>query len=149
MKALPHPYFDSGILIKLYIRERNSADAIKLITPFSCLPFNRLHELEITNTFHTLAGRGLITVVQRVTAEHHLASDLASGRLSRQEPDWLHLFQDALDLARQFSTTALARSLDILHVATAIAVKADIFITADKRQYDLAMQTGLECQYLT
>ncbi len=142
------PYFDSGVLIKLYIRERNSATAAQLVQQFPFVSFNQLHALEIANTFHTLSGRGLITVVQRTSAEHHLASDIASTRLRRLQPEWQHLFQQSLELARDFSSTTLTRSLAVLHVAAAILAQASIFVTADKRQFDLACLTGLDCRFL-
>ena len=40
------------------------------------------------------------------------------------------------------------RAMDALHVACALEWKADIFITSDKKQFDAAMHSGLQCEYL-
>lgn len=40
------------------------------------------------------------------------------------------------------------RAMDALHVACALEWKADLFITSDKRQFDTAMHSGLQCEYL-
>ena len=42
----------------------------------------------------------------------------------------------------------LARSLDILHVAIAIAEQAELFITADRRQREVALREGLVTELL-
>lgn len=40
------------------------------------------------------------------------------------------------------------RAMEALHVACALEWKADLFITSDKRQFDTAMHSGLQCEYL-
>jgi predicted nucleic acid-binding protein len=142
------PYADSGVLIKLYVRERNSAEAIKALCNYPSIGINSLHELEIANTFRTLEGRGLITPIQRTASEHSLETDILAGRLRRFEPDWSSIFREAHELSRLFSASTLARSLDILHVAAAIATSTDTFITGDKRQYELAALAGLAAQFI-
>ena len=142
------PYADSGVLIKLYVRERNSAEAINALRGYSSIGINSLHELEIANTFRTLEGRGLITPIQRTASEHGLETDILAGRLRRVEPDWSTIFREAQGLSRLYSTSTLARSLDILHVAAAIASSADTFFTGDRRQYELAALAGLEAHFI-
>ncbi len=38
--------------------------------------------------------------------------------------------------------------MDALHVACALAWKADLFITSDRRQLDAAINSGLQSKYL-
>ncbi len=40
------------------------------------------------------------------------------------------------------------RGIDALHIGSAIALKADIFISADKRQCDAAANSGLRVEQL-
>ena len=40
------------------------------------------------------------------------------------------------------------RAMDALHVACALAWKADLFITSDRRQLDAAINSGLQSKYL-
>ena len=43
---------------------------------------------------------------------------------------------------------AVLRAMDALHVACALAWKADLFVTLDKRQFDSAVSSGLLTEYL-
>ncbi|HCM25377.1 MAG: hypothetical protein A2Z99_03350 [Treponema sp. GWB1_62_6] len=142
------PYTDSGILVKLYVRERNSVEAARTLCRYPHLEINRLHELEILNTFRTLEGRNLITPIQRTASEHALESDIIAGRLRRVESDWPAIFRESLELSRLYGARTLARSLDILHVAAAIAAAAGAFITGDKRQHEIALLAGLDSRYI-
>ena len=54
-------YVDSGVLIKLYVREPNSAAAAQLVTTFPSVKLYPFQELEIRNTLRALAGRTIIT----------------------------------------------------------------------------------------
>jgi predicted nucleic acid-binding protein len=58
--------------------------------------------------------------------------------------DWSALFNYAVDLSKKHSATVGARSLDILHIASALAVKAEKFLTVDGRQTEVAKLAGLK-----
>lgn len=137
------PYVDSGILIKLYVRERNSAAAIEVLGRLSGITLNQLHELDIRNTLRVLEGRGLISPVQKASSEHLMEADIISRRLQRTAIDWSMVFSEAQNLSRLYSAETLARSLDILHVAAAMVSGMRDFITGDKRQQAMAFNCGL------
>ena len=141
-------YVDSGVLIKLYVREPNSAAAARLVTAFPSVKLYPFQELEVRTTLRALAGRAIITDAQRAVAEHEFERDLILGRLRRAVPDWRQVFQVAARLSMDHTVSTLARSLDILHVAIAIAEQADPFITADRRQRDVAEREGLVTEML-
>jgi len=42
----------------------------------------------------------------------------------------------------------ILRAMDALHVACALEWKADLFITSDKRQFDAAINSGLQCEFI-
>ena len=140
-------YVDSGVLIKLYVREPNSAAAAHLVTAFPSVKLYPFQELEVRNTLRALAARAIITDAQRAVAEHEFERDVVLGRLRRAVPDWRQVFQVAARLMDHTAAT-LARSLDILHVAVAIAEQAKPFITADRRQRDVALREGLVTEML-
>jgi predicted nucleic acid-binding protein len=56
----------------------------------------------------------------------------------------IRTFQRAQGLSRAHSRVIGCRSLDILHVASAIEIGAKIFWTFDGRQNELARQAGLK-----
>lgn len=138
------PYVDSGVLIKLYVREVNSLAAIEALRKYSSLRINPLHELEIRNTFRALEGRGAITPAQRAASEHTFDADIAAERLRRAAPDWSTLYFRAAELSREHTAATLARTPDILHIAAALSANAELFITADRRQLDAADRAALE-----
>ena len=142
------PYIDSGVLIKLYVREHNSAAAAGLVATFSSVKLYPFQELEIRNTLRALEGRSIIREAQRAMAEHEFERDVILGRLRRTVPDWQQVFPVATRLSMEHTTATLARSLDILHVAIAIAEQADLFITADRRQREVALREGLVTELL-
>ena len=136
-------YIDSGVLLKLYVREPNSAAAANAVSAYRSITMNAFQELEIRNTLRALEGRSLITSAQRAASEHELERDLALGRLRRNVPDWSRVFATAVRLSTDHTAATLARSLDILHVAIAIVDGAESFITGDRRQLAVAKRGGL------
>jgi len=70
-------------------------------------------------------------------------SDLAGGVFHRlAHPEAAHA--GAIVLSRKHTATLGCRSLDILHVAAALALEADAFHTFDRRQQRLARAEGLK-----
>ena len=122
-------YVDSGVLIKLYVREHNSAAAAKLVTTYPSVKLYPFQELEIRNTLRALAGRTIITDAQRAVAEHEFERDLILGRLRRAVPDWRQVFQVAARL-----------SISPAHwtFSTSPSPQDDPFITADRHQREVA-----------
>ncbi len=131
-------YVDSGVLVKLYIREPNSAQAAAVVREHPVLPLNGLLELEVRNSFRALESRGVLTGAQRTAAEHFLDLDCVEGRLQPVPVDWTAVLQHSIALGRSFTSQTLARSLDILHIALALHLQCGLFITADRRQAEFA-----------
>lgn len=53
-------------------------------------------------------------------------------------------FDYAIDISEQQTEKTGARSLNIVHVASALAIKADRFLTADARQSKIATRAALK-----
>jgi len=53
-------------------------------------------------------------------------------------------FNYAVDLSEKHTAMTGARSLDILHIAAALSIKADKFLTLDGRQVEVAKLAGLK-----
>lgn len=141
-------YVDSGILIKLYVRERNSEEAIRALSQFKFIHINKVHELEIRNTFRALESRQLISPFQRAASEHEFEADFIAGRLKRAALDWDGVYEEAVNLSRLYSAETLARSLDLLHIAAASLSQAELFLTGDKRQFAAAAKAGLAARLI-
>ncbi|MBN9689084.1 MAG: hypothetical protein J0M24_02505 [Verrucomicrobia bacterium] len=72
-----------------------------------------------------------------------MLSDLASDIFAHAEPAWLEVLLEAERLSAGNSEFLGTRSLDILHVASALVLGAEQFITFDLRQSSLASAAGL------
>jgi predicted nucleic acid-binding protein len=141
-------YVDSGVLIKLYVRERDSDKAAERLLSFPSLDLNRLHELEVRNSLRALEGRGLISQSQRLASEHLWEADFIASRLRRRLLDWDAVLEEAERLSALHTASTLARSLDILHVAAAIQWKVELFISGEARQIRIARLAGLRVEGL-
>ena len=60
------------------------------------------------------------------------------GVYYRPQINWTDTINFALDLSQSHTKTTGSRSLDIMHVASALAIKANRFLTLDQRQSVLA-----------
>lgn len=138
-------YLDTAVLLKLYIREANSEEAIALVQAAPPpLPFSHLHRLEIKNAIHLKTGRKEITPAEARTGLALLQHDLDSGLLHAPPSDLAASFNLAEDLATRHAAATLARSLDILHVAIALQIECSHLVSFDERQRAVAKRAGLK-----
>ena len=68
------------------------------------------------------------------------------GIYYRPQLDWSAILTHAIDLSKKHSANIGSRSLDILHVASALSINADRFLTLDDRQTKLATLAGLKIE---
>lgn len=137
-------YIDSSVLVAVYVPERFSNAARQTVRAVRQVPFTLLHELEVPNAFELLVGRGSISREECRAVHAQLQEDLDSQRLARVPLDLDRVFTTAIDLSRTSTAKALARSLDLLHVAAARAMMCSAFASADDRQLAVAKATGLK-----
>jgi antitoxin (DNA-binding transcriptional repressor) of toxin-antitoxin stability system len=69
--------------------------------------------------------------------------DIADGRYNPIDVLWRATLKRAADLGRAHTAALGCRSLDVLHVATALELKVPIFVTYDARHPRLARAAGL------
>jgi len=137
-------YIDSSVLVAVYVPERFSNAARQTVRAVQQVPFTLLHELEVPNAFELLVGRGAISREECRAVHAQLQEDLDSQRLARVPLDLYRVFTTAIDLSRTYTAKALARSLDLLHVAAARMMMCSAFASADDRQLAVAKATGLK-----
>ena len=72
-------YFDSGVLLKLYLREPNSPQAVSLVQGKNAAPLlTALHRLEMKAAIGQKYGRGEITATERDAVLIDFENDVAS-----------------------------------------------------------------------
>lgn len=138
-------YADTGFLISVYGHDANSSVARSLLASKPVLLLTPFGEGEFTNAIELLVFRKQWTrpegrVIQEAFLQHQ-----ASG-VFRSESFGPEVWRRALSLSRRHTATIGTRMLDILHVASALVAKADVFYTFDKRQAKLSRAEGLEVQ---
>jgi len=99
--------------------------------------------LEIVNGICLAACRKAISVEASIDARASFDEDLAEGRYVHADVLWRATLRRAADLSRAHTLTLGCRSLDVLHVATALELGLRDFVTFDRRQQRLARAAGL------
>jgi predicted nucleic acid-binding protein len=137
-------YCETSFLVSLYTPDANSVKAASYIAkaggPFPLTPFG---EAELANAMELRVFRREVTSGEAKTALATLASHIASG-VFYTAPMPAAVYDMSMRLSRKHTATLGTRTLDILHVASALALKAERFYTFDRRQAQLARLAGLK-----
>lgn len=137
-------YFDSSIIVKLYVPESNSEEAAGLVQRSGAgMPFSQLHENEVRNAIRLKRRRAELTDAEVEIAFCRITEDLAEGRLYRPRLDWVEAWTKAEALSALHAHKVNCRTLDTLHVALATILGFREFVSFDLRQRELAAITGL------
>jgi predicted nucleic acid-binding protein len=137
-------YIDSSALVPVYVPERFSRIAREVLRGLPQVPYTPLHELEVSNAFALLKGRGLITAEEHRAIRTQLKEDVDAQRLVPVALDWAGVFAIACELSEAYTAKLLTRSLDLIHVAAARATSCRVFVSADDRQLAVAKAAGLK-----
>jgi predicted nucleic acid-binding protein len=138
-------YADTGFLCSLYASDAHSNRAIKRMRRQALpLPVAWIHQLKFRNALRLRVFRKEIAPAQRDGSLNAMLADIANGVLIAAAPVLTDVMTEAERLSATHSETLGTRSLDILHVACALVLGIEEFLTFDKRQLALARATGLK-----
>jgi predicted nucleic acid-binding protein len=136
-------YADTSFLVSLYVLDANSEAAAEQMKraklPLLLTPFG---ELELANAFALRMFRKELSASKLKAARSLLARDIENG-VFEQKPLPEMVFARAKRLAQTRTPRPGTRTLDILHVASALLLGADTFHTMDRNQAKLARVEGL------
>jgi len=139
-------YADSSFLVSLYTPDANSTHALGefrdarprvLIAPFG--------EFEFTNAIELRVFRKELEPREADAYLRAFESDLNAGVVERR-PMPPNAYERALLLSRRHTRHSGVRALDVLHVAVALELGADAFLTFDRGQRKLARSAGLKAR---
>lgn len=130
-------YADTGFLVSLYGQDAHSAAATALVSSKPVFILTSLGEMEFTNAVELRVFRKEWTRREARSVHEQFLQHQAAG-VFRLEPLESEVWQKALILSRHHSAIFGARTLDLLHVATALLLKPDVFYTFDERQRKVA-----------
>jgi predicted nucleic acid-binding protein len=138
-------YVDPGALLKLYLREPESRAMAawrgRIGNPLLVTHHGRV---ELINGIGLAAHRGMISDTTRAAALAALEDDFVGNRYKQADQLWRATLKRAADLSRRHTPAIGCRSLDILHVASAVELELNHFVTFDVRQQQLALAAGLK-----
>lgn len=138
-------YVDPSALLKLYLQEPESRAMAAWRARISGPLFITHHgRVELINAIGLAAFRGLINEKVFHDALAALDDDFEEGRYLQADLLWRATLKRAADLARLFTRTLGCRSLDVLHVASAVELELRLFVTFDERQRELARAVRLK-----
>jgi predicted nucleic acid-binding protein len=139
-------YGDSSLLVALYRRgDAFHGVATKLVLWLKKpLPITLLAELELLNGLGRCLAGGLLDQVEHDAIIRQIEADEADGILVRPQLAESDIYAQARSLSRKYTPEISARSLDILHVASAIVLEATPFLSFDSKQRVLAQKVGLQ-----
>lgn len=138
-------YADPSALLKLYRHEPESRAMATWRTktngPLAVTPHGRV---ELINGLALAAYRGFFTTEAYDASVAALDDDFEQGRYRIADLLWRAVLKRAADLSRVHTPALGTRSLDVLHVASALELGLKRFVTFDERQAQLAVATGLK-----
>ena len=138
-------YADSSFFVSLYIPDQHTPEACQRVAAASVLWMTPLHLAEFA---HAVEQHVFWKAASRRDADHftRLFQDDRRQGLWREIALPERAFEVCAQLARQYAARLGTRTLDSLHVASALELRADEFWTFDQRQKKLAAYTGLRAR---
>jgi predicted nucleic acid-binding protein len=137
-------YLDTSAFLKLYIRETESATVEVLVTSqHDPLPVWDMLRAEITNAIYLKEFWGDLDSEESGELRKLFEDRLTRGQYFVPEVDRDLLMKTFMDLARHTPDFG-CRTMDIVHVACALQLAPESFVSFDSRQRRLAGHAGMQ-----
>ena len=145
MATVDSIYVDPSALLKLYLHEPESRSmAIWRAKAGGAVAVTHHGRVELVNGIALAAHRKLIDEPACAAALAALDDDFDQGRLRLADLLWRAALKRAGELSRRHTRMLGTRSLDVLHVASALELGMRTFVSFDLRQQNLVRAVGLK-----
>lgn len=134
-------FFDTSAFVKRYIGESGTDAVLGWCDQATEIILSGIALPEIISAFCRLQREDKITDTQYQQLKSLLLADIEDAAICDLSP--IVLAQTISSLEKN-----VLRGMDAIHIGSAVALKADIFISADKRQLDAAAQMGLRVEFV-
>jgi predicted nucleic acid-binding protein len=136
-------YADSSFFVSVYIQDAHSKSAEEMLSSGQRVWFTPLHYAECAHAVAQQVFHRNLAIAGAQLAYAQIEKDRTTG-LWIMVPMPQNAFELCADLARRYVSKLGVRTLDTLHVACALELKAKQFWTFDERQAKLAKAAGLK-----
>lgn len=144
MASAEQTYVDPSALRALYVADPRSRAMARWRTQLGgVVSITRFGYAELINAIALGQFRGDYAEAECAGAINDVETDLAEGRLRWADLLWRAALDRSATLSREHASHLGTRSLDVLHVASALELNARWFVTYDRRQARLAQMCGL------
>ena len=138
-------YPDTSFLVSLYGRDAHSARAHQIGSALTApLVFTTLHRHEARNACRLAVFRKEISTDECQAVLAAIDDDVKTGVLVATPVTWADVFGIGDTLSAAHTAALGTRAMDILHVAAASVLGANVFFTFDARQAALARKAGMK-----
>jgi len=129
-------FFDSSAFVKRYVREEGTDVVLSWCDQATELCLSGIALPEIISAFCRLLREDLVSPVQYRHLKTMLMADISDAAICDLTPEVIR--QSIISLEKN-----ALRGMDAIHLGSALALKVDLFVSADARQCDAATQAGL------
>lgn len=129
-------FFDSSALVKRYVREQGTDEVLALCNQATELCLSGIALVEIISAFCRLKRESRVSSAQYRQLKDMLLEDITDAAISDLTPEVLRHSIRSLE-------GNVLRGMDAMHIGSALVLEADLFVTADARQYAAARKAGL------
>jgi len=132
-------FFDTSAFVKRYVSEAGTDTVLEWCDRATEIGLSGIALPEMISAFCRLRREGKITDVQYRQLKNLLLDDIEDAAVCDLTPSVLALAVSSLE-------HNVLRAMDAIHIGSAVALKADVFVSADQRQLDAAARAGLRAE---
>jgi len=132
-------FFDSSAFVKRYVRETGTDAVLAWCDKATEIGLSGIALPEIVSAFCRLHREARIGDTQYQQLKSLLLADIEDAAICDLTPAVLGQAVASLE-------TSVLRGMDAIHVGSAVVMKANVFISADKHQLDAAARAGLKIE---
>lgn len=130
-------FFDSSAFVKRYVREEGTDDVLFWCDQATELCLSGIALPEIVSAFCRLQREKLISPLQYRHLKTMLMADISDAAICDLTPEVIRYSIIGLE-------NNVLRGMDAIHLGSARALNADVFVSADVRQCTAVSQSGLK-----
>jgi predicted nucleic acid-binding protein len=132
-------FFDSSAFVKRYIREAGTDTVLEWCDSATEIGLSGIALPEIISAFCRLHREASITETQYRQLKSLLLADIEDAAVCDLSPAVLGQAVSSLE-------ANVLRGMDAIHIGSAVALQADVFVSADIRQCEAATRAGLRVE---